>query len=245
MVYGTTLLLFVVSLPVIGTVASNKSCARHTLRATDMQKKYYLVEDGEQVGPYTIEEISMKNISENTLVWSPGMKDWTKASEVIGLCARKNIVPPPPPNATTEKGTSKGGLKNHTLVTVIIILVLAILIAGIWIYTSNKEDERRLEQIEVQKIEKERNAQKQQDLTRRIHQLKGERLQLLGLIKGCELKSSEAGQFHLFRTRKDRIDEINALTDEYSRYMSRLIEVDAELVSLGEKSLLEEVGDEL
>ncbi|MGB0930575.1 MAG: GYF domain-containing protein [Chitinophagales bacterium] len=59
-------------------------------------EQYFYVEDGNQKGPFTIEELTEKNLSLNTLVWKEGMANWQKISEVPVLANIFAVVTPPP-----------------------------------------------------------------------------------------------------------------------------------------------------
>lgn len=68
-------------------------------------KKYYISTNGNQEGPFSIEDLQNKQIQRNTLVWFEGNDAWLKAEEVEEL---KTILgklpppsPPPPPLAAT------------------------------------------------------------------------------------------------------------------------------------------------
>jgi len=61
-------------------------------------KKYYLLKKGQQVGPFSIDELKSKNIKKTNLVWAEGMADWLKASEVAELNTLFVVMPPPPPS---------------------------------------------------------------------------------------------------------------------------------------------------
>ena len=62
---------------------------------------YYIIENGLQIGPLTIEQLKFKNISPNTQVWCEGMPEWKKAREVSELSVLfTNNTPPPPPFST-------------------------------------------------------------------------------------------------------------------------------------------------
>ena len=64
---------------------------------------FYIFINEEQQGPFTIEEIKLKNITKNTLVWSEGMEDWKEAGIVEELKALFPVLPPPIKKTTTEK----------------------------------------------------------------------------------------------------------------------------------------------
>lgn len=42
-------------------------------------KKYFYLKNGQQIGPFTYDELWNQKISPNTMVWFEGMKDWQKA----------------------------------------------------------------------------------------------------------------------------------------------------------------------
>lgn len=61
-----------------------------------MNKKFYYIEEGNQIGPLTKEELVGK-ISPETLVWFEGLDNWKKSSEIPEFINFKT-VPPPIPN---------------------------------------------------------------------------------------------------------------------------------------------------
>lgn len=48
-------------------------------------KKYHYTEGNHSYGPFTLEELSAKNIGPNTLIWTEDLVTWTKAGEVPEL----------------------------------------------------------------------------------------------------------------------------------------------------------------
>lgn len=50
-----------------------------------MEKKYYIVEDGRQCGPFSPEELRQRNITPSTLVWCQGMTGWEQAMSISEL----------------------------------------------------------------------------------------------------------------------------------------------------------------
>jgi hypothetical protein len=49
------------------------------------ENKYYIIENGTKLGPFSIEELKTKNIHPHTLVWYDGLKEWQKACEIQSL----------------------------------------------------------------------------------------------------------------------------------------------------------------
>ena len=50
---------------------------------------FFIIENDEQRGPFTLEQLSGMLIFADTPVWHEGLSDWTKASEIAEL---KDIV---------------------------------------------------------------------------------------------------------------------------------------------------------
>lgn len=57
-------------------------------------KKYYLVENNQQTGPLSKEELRGR-VSPSSLVWTEGMSDWTQAASLLELSDLFRSTPPP------------------------------------------------------------------------------------------------------------------------------------------------------
>lgn len=56
---------------------------------------YFIIIDGNQEGPFTLEQLIEQKINEETLVWRKDLDNWTKASDIVEI---KNLIaynPPP------------------------------------------------------------------------------------------------------------------------------------------------------
>lgn len=67
-----------------------------------MDKKYYYTDGKDKYGPFTIEELKRYSLTVDTLVWCEGMKDWTRAGEVIELRTLFPFDPPSVPNSGND-----------------------------------------------------------------------------------------------------------------------------------------------
>ena len=67
-----------------------------------MIKEYFYIEDENQIGPLTKEELVSK-ISPETLVWFEGLDNWKKASEIDEFINFKSVPPPIPKNILIKK----------------------------------------------------------------------------------------------------------------------------------------------
>ena len=58
---------------------------------------YYILENGQQYGPFTIEQLKKRGITTNTQVWREGMVQWTYVKNIPELI---DIAQPPLPSGT-------------------------------------------------------------------------------------------------------------------------------------------------
>lgn len=67
-----------------------------------MSQQFYIAVNGQQTGPFTIEDLKAKNIQRDTLVWTEGLDNWTKAEHIPLLKDVLRATPPPLPNMETK-----------------------------------------------------------------------------------------------------------------------------------------------
>lgn len=65
---------------------------------------YYIVENYQQAGPFTLEQLSARGITPETSVWTEGMANWTPANQVSELQCL--FVPQPPISPEPSYGAS-------------------------------------------------------------------------------------------------------------------------------------------
>lgn len=58
-------------------------------------KKYFVHNGKEQQGPYSIDELRLKNLTAKTMIWFEGISNWTEAQFIPEL--KDLIVSTPPP----------------------------------------------------------------------------------------------------------------------------------------------------
>lgn len=63
---------------------------------------YYIVENNQQAGPFTFEQLAAKGITPETNVWTDGMSNWAPASQVTELQALFAPKPEPAPAPQPE-----------------------------------------------------------------------------------------------------------------------------------------------
>ncbi len=69
-------------------------------------EQYYIIENENKKGPFNLKELVELDLSENTLVWKKGLKDWT---ELKNLSEYKKTIPPPipKPNISNESDNTE------------------------------------------------------------------------------------------------------------------------------------------
>jgi len=136
--------------------------------------EFYLIVNGQQQGPFTIDELAQRGITPESEVWAEGMDDWKQAGDVpqltevlqqqqfkqhqaaaqqtstpVGTPYQPAGTPPPPPQrAATQQAqeprSSKGGCTRWLLA----LLILAILFATMVFTCPGRHDhEVAIEQV--------------------------------------------------------------------------------------------------
>lgn len=67
-----------------------------------MSQQYYIAVNGQQTGPFTIEDLKTKNIQRDTLVWTEGLDNWTKAEYIPLIKEVLRATPPLLPKTETN-----------------------------------------------------------------------------------------------------------------------------------------------
>jgi hypothetical protein len=75
-----------------------------------MNESYYYVNDGKSVGPYSLEELMKQPITPDTYVWTKGLVNWVKLTELPEVYQRylqKDMLPQIPNEPIVEKQENK------------------------------------------------------------------------------------------------------------------------------------------
>lgn len=75
-------------------------------------KKYFIIINGQQSGPFSLEELFDRHITSETLVWAEGMQNWTPAWEIEEL---KDILRGIDPRSSAYNGTTTPNEQGVTL----------------------------------------------------------------------------------------------------------------------------------
>jgi hypothetical protein len=82
-------------------------------------KEYYYLNNNEQFGPFSTEELQTKGITSETLIWTDEMEEWKKVKDVPDLMNNPNFkkVPPPPPDIGNQNSINKTEVTGNLNVT--------------------------------------------------------------------------------------------------------------------------------
>lgn len=78
-----------------------------------MEKEFYYLDEKEQKGPFTIDQLKTVGLKPDTLVWTDGFENWKPVKDVEELKGLLKKTPPPPPiidnspNSNTQTLTEK------------------------------------------------------------------------------------------------------------------------------------------
>ena len=126
---------------------------------------YFIIENNQQVGPLTLEQLVARNITSDTLVWKEGMEDWQPAWTVSELryilnektneyrnasstgMQQETAIPPTPPSAPYKEEKKP---QNHYLLKIFggLVLLLLIIMA---LTNPNRESHENAIRTEVSK----------------------------------------------------------------------------------------------
>lgn len=115
-------------------------------------KKYFLHNGIESSGPFDIQELKTKRITQNTPVWFDGMENWSTAGKIEELSNLFVVNPPPisPSTSPTPKVEKKKapnkilGLSRNTF-----FIVFAIFLIGIGISVLNTLEQNRSRELAI------------------------------------------------------------------------------------------------
>jgi membrane protease subunit (stomatin/prohibitin family) len=65
--------------------------------------QWYLHQNGQQLGPFSINQLSQQGLTPQTQVWKSGMNAWETASTIPELTSLFAVAPPPPPPAMAKQ----------------------------------------------------------------------------------------------------------------------------------------------
>jgi len=105
-------------------------------------KKFYYLDDNEQKGPVSIDELKSVGLRSDSLVWTEGLDKWTPVREIEEL--RIILMTPPPPTPSYKHKKSS----NRYLIALGVILGLSLIIYGSILISTMEDNEYQTGQVE-------------------------------------------------------------------------------------------------
>lgn len=101
--------------------------------------KFFIVENNQQAGPYSVEEMAMHGVTPSTPVWREGMADWTPAGNLPELASLFSTSRPQPqpsyqgcnPNTIPNSGQMQSVCPKTWLLESILVTIFCCLPFGI------------------------------------------------------------------------------------------------------------------
>jgi hypothetical protein len=190
--------------------------------------KFYIAVNGQKTGPFSYDELKTKGIHRDTLIWTEGIDNWTKAEHVA--LVKDIIVSTPPPIPKEEKkqeqrtepkvtfadntvAETKTKKKRRNII--IIIFSALIVIYGTYSYLSEQAKvERQLEEqnAKIQEQERIEDARKadaaKQQRTRDLAKLKYQYDNAVTTLRSEKLTLNEIEQFQFLRTSDEKQQQV-------------------------------------
>lgn len=99
-------------------------------------QKYFYMEGGQKLGPFTLDELKKRNLKRETLVWCHPMPDWKPAGELPELEEMFSMIPPDFKSGAGSQGHStfagsKPAMPKSWLVESILVTLFCCLPFGI------------------------------------------------------------------------------------------------------------------
>ena len=109
-------------------------------------KKYFYAINEVQFGPFSLDEILIKNLDKDTLVWHEGLPDWVRLSEIPELNVKKDASLPPPIKVKGKRTRNKNSLKIFSAIAFIVVTLIA---TGLFLYPKWKNEKKYEEALSI------------------------------------------------------------------------------------------------
>lgn len=132
-------------------------------------KLYYLHENNQTTGPYSIEELKEKKITSLTPIWKEGFSEWKTAAEIDDLQSILEKIPTPQQLSSVEQKPvfSKPkfdflGYNKRNIILILILMIIVLLALIIMNYQSSKIIDIEKTNKEIQKENYSKKIEEQQ-----------------------------------------------------------------------------------
>ncbi|MFM6952586.1 MAG: DUF4339 domain-containing protein [Bacteroidota bacterium] len=196
-------------------------------------QQFFLIRQGERVGPYTREELKTQVKSRNDIIWSEQLVYWTPLNKIIDLADVCQAIPPDYVEENTESHSgfnlSEWIHRNYKVISVVLVLFIGYMIF-IEVPRRNalieKEQaivryEKDLHEKELQRIEQMKEQQKQAEIASARVKLS----ELNVALSMANDRYAQAKEFHFLRTPEERDRDLRNAMIEIERIEAKRNEV--------------------
>lgn len=195
-------------------------------------QKFFIHFQGQQLGPFSLEELKQKGITRNTMVWFDGLPEWKEAKDVYELADLFRNQPPPftppvnnpPPyehSAASGAGKTPAG-KNTNIIVIAVLLLTALTFVGATGYSYYRNEKakelkmrskisRQQETIKLQEQERIAEEERRAALVRKaqINRLRQQLDNALTKLRLAKIRLDEVQEFQFLRTYDEKQSQIN------------------------------------
>ncbi|MCL2283301.1 MAG: GYF domain-containing protein [Fibromonadales bacterium] len=121
-------------------------------------KIWHIAINNQQQGPFGMDELLQKGLTQDTLVWKAGMPSWVKAKDVAELVGTFKPAEPVKPMSYVEAESPKASGNNNFLTAGLILLVIVVIVIAVVFGVYFVQKEKELEQARY-RAEQDRREQ--------------------------------------------------------------------------------------
>jgi cytoskeletal protein RodZ len=204
-------------------------------------QKFFIHFQGQQLGPFSLEELKQKGITRNTMVWFDGLSEWKEAKDVYELADLFRNQPPPfeknttHSNSTSESTTNKEIQGNNGSSWFIwSLVIICVIIVGLLIFIDQQKKQDKIsrqlseqqEQIDVHNAER---AAEQERLEKEARQSELARLKhnydvAINNLRLAKIKLDEVQEFQFLRTLEEKEQQISAQLEVVRKWENEVLE---------------------
>lgn|GEM_PF-2980726 len=198
---------------------------------------YFIHQEGQSLGPFSIGELRQRKITPNTPVWSEGMDSWVSAKEVAELqflfrstpppLIKPQTLPEPEEKVLPESQEPKGKKKSYGWVYVLFVIIVCSSIA-VFTFQQIRINELETELTEqtdslkdIRRVSDSRQTEidemKQEELMRQKEEnrisLTKQLAELNTQLDAEKAKLEKINEFQLFRSSEDKVQQVTAQQD--------------------------------
>ena len=105
-----------------------------------MTKKFYYLNGIDKKGPFSIDELALLNLSNDTLIWTEGFENWKPLSELPDIL---KLIPPPVPEDVAKLDQDIQPKSSSNFFITILIFGLITIFSAYYVISQRKEKDKK------------------------------------------------------------------------------------------------------